>query len=238
MSNFRKCPFHRNSENLAIGTGLGQCSLLGPVICEGDIQFCENLEEMKKQLERKNENLESRAEEGEKKTSSKYKVLVVEDEEPLAKIVVAFLSRQGYECVTASNGVEALNKILQNKFDAVITDIVMPQMDGIALTKELLSLYPKLPIMIMTAYGKDYPAESAIAEGARDFIGKPFGYDELILRFNKMMRDHEISLKIESKQNEIVSHIQESSEKVNELQREVERLKRYGGTPFKTDEWL
>jgi len=119
-----------------------------------------------------------------------------------------------------------LDKIGHEKFDAVITDIVMPGMDGIALTKKLLGLYPILPIMIVTGYSKDYPAESALAAGARDFIGKPFRYDELILRFNKMMSDHEILLRIDAKQKEMLFHIQrESSERISELQREVESLK-------------
>ncbi|HUL38156.1 MAG TPA: response regulator, partial [Thermodesulfobacteriota bacterium] len=185
--------------------------------------------------------LEDKIEEVQKKKSYKYKVLVVDDEEPLRNMVVAFLSREGHQCVTASNGIEALSKIHENDVDAVITDIVMPQMDGIALTKELLSLYPKLPVMIMTGHSKEYPTESAIIAGARDFIGKPFSLDEFILRFNKMMSDHKISLGIESKQSEMIFHIQrESSDRINELQREVEGLKRklYGGSPFKTNTWL
>jgi CheY-like chemotaxis protein len=226
MTIFNKCTFYKESQSISVGTGLGVCSLSGRVICEGDIQFCENLEELRKQLEKENEKLENGREERDNQGPPKYKVLVVDDEEPVAKIVVAFLSRQGHECVTASNGVEALGKIHQNKFDAVITDIVMPQMDGITLTKELLGLYPNLPIMVVTGYSRDYPAESAIAAGARDFIGKPFRYDELILRFNKMMSDHEILMKVEAKQKEMLFHIQgESSEKIYALQREVESLK-------------
>jgi DNA-binding NtrC family response regulator len=110
----------------------------------------------------------------------------------------------------------------------------MSKMDGITLTKELLTVYPKLPIMVMTGYSKEYPAESAITAGARDFIGKPFSCEEFILRFNKMMSDDEILLKIEAKQEEMLFHIQrESSEKVNELQREIEGLKNrlHAGSP-------
>jgi len=65
----------------------------------------------------------------------------------------------------------------------------MPVMDGIALTEELLNLHPDLPIMVMTGHSDEHSAKSAMAAGAREFIKKPFSIDELILRFDKMMRD-------------------------------------------------
>jgi CheY-like chemotaxis protein len=228
MSIFKKCTFYRDSESLTVGIGLGHCDLFGQAICEGDIQFCQNPEELKKELlEQQQKELEKNREEGNQKEKlSNYKILVVEDEEPLRKIVVAFLSREGHQCVTASNGIEALSKIHKNKVDAVITDIAMPQMNGINLTRELLSLYPKLPIMVMTGYSKEYPAELAIKAGARDFIGKPFSYDELILRFDKMMSDHESLLQVEAKQKEMFLRVQrESSEKISELQREIQGIR-------------
>jgi len=235
----RHCSFYRGRETLNLGRGIGYCDLDGnQTLCDGDIQFCEKPDALRKQLEQKrNEILENRGEGGQKKKASQYKVLVVDDEEPLKNVVAAFLSREGHQCETASNGTEALMKIRQSKFDAVITDIVMPQMNGIALTKELLSLYPKLPVMVMTGHSKEYPTELAMMAGARDFIEKPFSFNEFILRFNKMMRDHKFYLEVESKQNEIIFHIQrESSDRINELQREIESLKNklYGGSPFKT----
>lgn len=230
MSIFERCSFYRDSETLAMGKGLGHCDLCGDqAICEGDIHFCDTPDVLREQLseQKVNEVWKSKGEEDQRKKPSNYKVLVVDDEEPLRKLIIALLSKQGHQCITASNGVEALNKVNQERFDAVIADIVMPEMNGITLTKELLSLYPNLPIMIMTGYSKEYPTELAITAGARDFIEKPFSSnDGFILRFNKMMRDHEIFLKIEAKQKEMLFHVQrESSERVNELQREVESLK-------------
>ncbi len=244
MSLFKKCAFHRDAESVAIGTGLGHCDLFGQAICDGDIHFCENPEGLTKELSRqkKDKPRKNREEEHGGGEHPRYKVLVVEDEEPIRKIVIAFLSRQGHTCIIARGGVEALSKIHENKFDAVITDIVMPGMDGIALTKELLSQFPDLPIMVMTGYSKEYPAESAIRAGAQDFIGKPFGYDELILRFDKMMADHETLLQIEAKQNEMLFNLQtESSEKINQLKKEVEALKgrlHVGPRSFETEEWM
>jgi CheY-like chemotaxis protein len=226
MSTLKKCPFYRDSKNLAIGRGLGHCDLLGQGICEGDIKFCEKPKLLRKRLSERegNEFCENEREQGQK-SPSKYKVLVVDDEEPLRNLIVAILSGESHQCFTAGNGVDGLNKASQITFDAVITDIVMPEMNGIALTRELLRLYPTLPVMIMTGYCKEHPTRLAIAAGARDFIGKPFNNDEFILRFNKMMRDQDISLEIEAKQREILFRTQrESSERINELKREIENL--------------
>jgi len=64
-----------------------------------------------------------------------YKVLVVDDEEMIRRLILTILSKQGHHCDTASNGFEALDKIRKEHFDAVITDIEMPKMDGFILTR-------------------------------------------------------------------------------------------------------
>jgi diguanylate cyclase (GGDEF)-like protein len=122
--------------------------------------------------------------------SSSLKVLIVDDEEGVRNLLLSLLSKWGHECEMAKDGVEALEKIKKSSFDSAVIDIVMPLMDGITLTKELLKSYPYLPIMIMTGHADEHSAESAIAAGAREFIKKPFSVDEFILRFDKMMRDH------------------------------------------------
>jgi diguanylate cyclase (GGDEF)-like protein len=122
--------------------------------------------------------------------STHYKILVVDDEEPMRKLIVSLLSPKGHQCVTANNGREALDKFMETKFDALITDIVMPEMDGITLTEELSKHYQNLPVMVMTGYTEEYSAETAIASGAREFINKPFSISEFLIRFDKMMRDH------------------------------------------------
>jgi CheY-like chemotaxis protein len=175
-----RCIFYRPSEGIGIGKGLGYCDFDGcQSVCDGDIQFCEKPDAMRKysldqkgKEERggiKEELLNLNKLESLNIKSSNYKVLVVEDEEPVRKFIVTLLSKKGHKCVTASNGIEALDKIGKDKFDAVIADIVMPEMDGIALTKEILKRHPGLPVMVMTGHD-EYPAETAIASGAQEFI--------------------------------------------------------------------
>jgi diguanylate cyclase (GGDEF)-like protein len=124
--------------------------------------------------------------------STHYNILVVDDEERMRKLIASLLSTRGHQCVNASNGLDALHKMKENRFDAVITDIVMPEMDGIALTRELLKHHQSLPVMVITGHTEDYSAETAIASGAREFVSKPFSMTEFIIRFEKMMRDRKV----------------------------------------------
>ena len=118
-----------------------------------------------------------------------YKILIVDDEEQIRNFIVSLFSDYDHGCEAAKDGIEALEKIKKSSFDSAVIDLVMPVMDGIALTKELVNLYPNLPVMIMTGHADEHSAGSAIAAGAREFIKKPFSVDEFILRFDKMMRD-------------------------------------------------
>ncbi len=119
-----------------------------------------------------------------------YKVLIIDDDEMIRNLLVSLFSKYGHNCETAQDGIEALEIIKKNSFDSAVIDITMPLMDGITLTKELVNLYPSLPVMIMTGHAEEHSAGSAIAAGAQEFIKKPFSIDELILRFEKMMRDN------------------------------------------------
>ena len=130
--------------------------------------------------------------------STQYTILVVDDEELVRSLVVTLLSQLGQMSITAVDGVDALDKMKENKIDAVITDIKMPNMDGVALTREILKQYPGLPIMVMTAFDEEYSAGIAISAGAREFIGKPFSLDEFSSRLQKMMDDAETIKRLKS----------------------------------------
>jgi diguanylate cyclase (GGDEF)-like protein len=122
--------------------------------------------------------------------SSHYKILVVDDEEPTRKLIVDLLSQKGHQCLTANNGREALDKMMETRVDALIIDVVMPEMDGITLAEELSKDYKNLPVMIMTGHANENSAETAFTSGAREFIKKPFSISEFLIRLDKMMRDH------------------------------------------------
>jgi DNA-binding response OmpR family regulator len=159
-------------------------------------------------------------------TTPRYNVLVVDDDEGVRNLIATLLSRRGHQCLEAVDGADALNKAVTNKCDAVITDIVMPKMDGVALTKELLKRTPKLPIMVITGHDKEFSSVTAVAAGAKEFIKKPFSLTEFVLRFQKMMNEYELFVQIEAKQKEMLFHIQNRSvEEIANLKREIESLK-------------
>jgi CheY-like chemotaxis protein len=144
---------------------------------------------------------------------SKYTILVVDDEERLRNLIVTFLSKLGHSCVTAMDGVDALDKMKGNKIDAVVTDIKMPNMDGITLAAKISIHYPELPVMIMTAFEEDHAAGIAISVGARDFIKKPFSLNEFSIRLHKMINDSE-TLRRVKREKDVDKDIQGST---NEL---------------------
>lgn len=167
-------------------------------------------------------------------TLCKYKVLIVDDEPMTRDLVSSILSSKGHTCVTASDGAEALDKASTEKFDAVITDIVMPNMDGITLTRELSKNDPSLPVMVITGFTDEHYYEESINAGATDFINKPFSIAELTARFQRMMRDREILCQIKAHEQEIekigsemIAGIQhDSMERIAALKRDIEELKR------------
>lgn len=147
-----------------------------------------------------------------------YKVLVVDDEEILCELIVQLMAMEGHQCQAVANGREALECMEVHSFDAVITDINMPEIDGITLTREVLSRYGDLPIMIITGFPDRYSSESALKAGAREFICKPFTSPELIVRFNKMMADFAALSEIKRKRSEIA---QKSSQILDEVKHEA-----------------
>jgi two-component system response regulator MprA len=154
-----------------------------------------------------------------KPESSHYRILVVDDEELIRNLVVNGLSELGYSWITAIDGVDALNKMGENKFDAVITDIAMPNMDGIILTREISNQYPTIPVMVMIGFDEEYSVGTAISVGAREFIKKPFSLDEFAIRLHKMIHDFQILGRPKSEKDaeenvqELVSELEEAIKK-------------------------
>jgi len=120
-------------------------------------------------------------------SEAKLNVLVVDDNDSIREILTALLSHRGYRCESAANGREAMEKVAQGHFDVVITDVNMPEMDGITLTRELTLRFSDLPVMIMTAQLDEHCRESARSAGAREVLEKPFEISEFMVRLHKVV---------------------------------------------------
>lgn len=108
------------------------------------------------------------------------KVLVVDDKQIMRDSVGLTLQRAGYSVVTAGDAVAAINLVARHKPSAVITDLKMPEVDGLELLARLREADPQLPVVLMTAYGSIDVAVQAMKQGAFDFIQKPFEGDQLV----------------------------------------------------------
>ncbi len=109
------------------------------------------------------------------------KVLVVDDKQMMRDSVGATLQRAGYTVLAAGDGSAALDIVMRHRPSAVITDLKMPEMDGLELLTKLRQADDQLPVVLMTAYGTVNDAVRAMKEGAFDFIQKPFETDQLVM---------------------------------------------------------
>jgi len=107
-------------------------------------------------------------------------ILVVDDKELMRDSVATTLVRKGHSVTTANGPKAALEKLGQRQVDAVITDLQMPEMDGVELLAEIRKLDEQLPVILMTAYGTVETAVNAMKLGAYDYITKPFTGDALL----------------------------------------------------------
>lgn len=119
-------------------------------------------------------------------------VLIVDDEPNLRKILAAQLSRDGYDVMTAEDGMQGLAVLRENHIDLVVTDLKMPNLDGMALLREALAEDPDLPVVMITAHGTVDTAVEALKLGAFDYLTKPFDKDEVRQIVAKALRTREL----------------------------------------------
>ena len=107
------------------------------------------------------------------------RVLVVDDEQSLRKVLAATLQREGYEVTVCVDGEEAIAALERDGADVVVTDLVMPRMDGLTLLRKVIARHPDVPVIVVTAHGRIDSAVEAMKAGAFDFLAKPFDHEEL-----------------------------------------------------------
>jgi DNA-binding response OmpR family regulator len=114
------------------------------------------------------------------------KVLVVDDEEDIVEVIQDRLEAYGFAVVTAGTGVEALKKLSVEKFDGVFLDVKMPEMGGIETLEEIRKGDQKIPIIIITSSSTREAAIEAMAKGASEYVLKPFEWEELKAKIEKV----------------------------------------------------
>jgi DNA-binding NtrC family response regulator len=116
-----------------------------------------------------------------------HRILVVDDEQIIRDSISFILKKEGYTIEEAANGKIAFEKITEQPFDVVITDIEMPVMKGIELLGKVMQVSPQTLVLIITAYGSLDTAIAALRAGASDYILKPLEFDELLIKLKRML---------------------------------------------------
>ena len=116
------------------------------------------------------------------------KILFVEDEEDLTLIVADTLRGQGYDVITAVDGIAGIDKFKSEGADIVVADVMMPKMDGFTMAKEIRKLSLTVPLLFLTAKSTIDDVEHGFEIGANDYLKKPFELRELIVRIKALLR--------------------------------------------------
>ncbi|MBD3258852.1 response regulator [candidate division GN15 bacterium] len=106
-------------------------------------------------------------------------ILVVDDELLIRDLLYDFFSGQGWDIAVAENGEKALEILKQKKIDLVLSDIKMPEMDGLTLTGHVKESYPEVPIVLMTGFPSVDTAVTALRHKVEDYVVKPFNINQL-----------------------------------------------------------
>jgi two-component system chemotaxis response regulator CheY len=115
------------------------------------------------------------------------RILIVDDAEFLRVRISRMLTGNGYEVIEADNGANAVIKYKEVKPDAVLMDITMPEMDGLAALKAIRAVDPSARVVMLTALGQESVVLEAIKSGARDFVVKPFEPDRVLAALSRAL---------------------------------------------------
>ena len=117
-----------------------------------------------------------------------YTILIIEDEPRVASLLMNGLEENGYQTMVAYDGLMGLRLFQAHTFDLVISDIVLPKMDGFELTKEIRKSNPRIPILMLTALGSTNDKLDGFDAGADDYMVKPFDFRELNARIKVLLK--------------------------------------------------
>src|SRR5213596_4147886 len=112
---------------------------------------------------------------------SGMRCLVVDDEPRLRRVLVRLLEGEGFACAEAGSGVEALQELEKGPAPLVISDLRMPEMDGVTLLREIISRWPETAVIMVTAVAEVESAVACLQMGALDYVAKPFALFEAVL---------------------------------------------------------
>lgn len=168
--------------------------------------------------------------------SAALRILIVDDEAAQREVVAEILQDEGHETETAGSGSEALERLRAAPFDLVLTDLRMPNGDGLELLREARKRVPGVQVILMTAYATISTAVEAMKTGAADYLQKPFQKDELVQRVRRMAERHALERENRRLREEVAPRLHGDSVPMQKLARHIERLAAVVGDVLVTGE--
>ena len=156
------------------------------------------------------------------------KILITDDDGDLRELLTEAVSSWGYPVSVAKDGDEALRRLRMDRYDIVITDLMMPGMDGLALLKKIKELDRDILVIIITGYATIETAVKAIEAGAYDYIAKPFRLDELMI----VLKNACVRLRLIMQNKALLDELRDAYGEISMLKG---ALTRSGGAPAKEE---
>ncbi len=151
------------------------------------------------------------------------RILIVDDEAMICSILSRRLVKEGYSCVTARNGREALSLFYKETFSLIITDIKMPEMDGIELMKRVRTVNPSMIVIMVTAFPEIDLAVEAMRLGAYDFLTKPFNLDLVVLGVKNALEKKRLEGEVEAYHKNLERLVEERTAKLQQAYRTLKK---------------
>ncbi|MBQ2738065.1 MAG: response regulator transcription factor [Clostridia bacterium] len=139
-----------------------------------------------------------------------FKILVVEDDRDLLRSVCTFLCSSGYEAIGCTSAEDAFDKMYENTFDLIVSDVMMPEIDGYEFARTVRETDREIPILFMTARDDIASKQRGFTIGVDDYMVKPIDLDELFLRIGALLRRAKIA---SSRRLEIGSFVMDADER-------------------------
>ena len=160
---------------------------------------------------------------GSKPSWSSENILVVDDEEAIREVVSTMLESKGYHCTAVSNGRAAQDQVKRVTPDLVLSDMIMPEMDGIKLLDWLRQYDPEVPVIMVTAIHDISTALEAIRRGAYDYILKPFEKDQLFLGVGRALQHRRLVMENRTYQRNLEQLVEERTAQLTAKHAELEQ---------------
>ena len=148
---------------------------------------------------------------------SGMRCLVVDDEPRLRRVLVRLLEGEGFTCAEAGSGVEALKELEKVPVPLVISDLRMPEMDGVSLLREVISRWPETAVIVVTAVAEVESAVACLQMGALDYVAKPFHLDEVRARVSQALDKRRLIIENRNYQQGLEVRVEAQARRIEEL---------------------